>query len=484
MDDSLADEQEVLANDAGDEPERVLSAEIADATHLLDAMFAPSGVASLKVSAPDHPAVRQFEALEALRSSGRVDRRRETELLSELADYFLDFRIWPRSPDEADFWAFLDDAAGRERVRRNIRDAHRYEDTLAEVDTWAALREEGLPVTLLEEESLPDLRIGETDAAIWGEVKAVQLGTAPRNVGNAVTKANRQLREAQPDRSGILFIRLSRATHRASLDDRIPDDVAPYIDEIRREISGSHNRSVGLAVASWTDFFIFDDGHGRALHAFRRRSLVLQHIAPHSVPGVDLATLDFGRTFAISVHYPELPAGVDVPTFPSIAAGPIVVTPLFRDMNEFTYGIRPQHAIEAMSAPDVVEHMGPVILALRRVPVAGYSLLLIASERDGETQIMMGFRLYDGAATTSLSPIAALNRMLTACGVPTNLGGHVALLHPEATVDEFRIETVGPSSEKGSIHAAVRRRDDGRFDVSCAFAIDSERYERTLAPPP
>jgi hypothetical protein len=446
-------------------------------------MLGPEGANALRAHAPSHPALQQLDALEVLQSSSGIDRLRETELLSELADYFLDFRTWPRSATQDDFWGFLVDGAGRERVRRNVRSAEQYEDTLAEVETWAALLREGLAVTLIEEDNRPDLQIQNDGQTLWAEVKSVRLGTAPRNAGNSVTKANQQLRQADPDHSGILFVRISRAAHRASFDDRVPDDVAPYVEEIRREMSGNHNRSVGIAVVSWVDFFILDDGRGRALHAFRRRSIVLRHAAPRSTPPVSEGNLDLGRTFTISIGYPQLPDDMAIPTLPPLSAGRIVVTTLFRDMNEFRYGIRPQHAIEAMAAPDIVEHMGPVTLALRRVPAAGYSLLLIAGEREGETQIMMGFRLYDATGMTAATPTAVLNRMLEACGVPTRLGGRVALLHPQATVDEMRLETAESSSDRGFMHAAVLRRADGRLEISCAFAVDSERYERTMASP-
>jgi hypothetical protein len=454
-----------------------------EALGFLNGLFGAGGVRKLANAVPNHPAVRQASVLEPLASGTTTRHLPDSDPSIEVADYFLDFRLWPRSRTD-DFWGFIDDAKARERVKRQLRDAEAYEETLTEVDVWAALRSRGFHAVLREDEGLPDIRVDLMPSQCWVEVKHVRAGTNPRNVGTQVSNANRQLRRASADQAGLLLLRIGRTGKRASLDERTPTDVSAYVDEVHRELSGQHNRSVFVAILDWVEYEILDNGGGRAIYIFTRRWTRIFHANPRSVPPLPIDSLGHGRRVELGTSNPSLLAirpedhiEASSEEYPPFSDGHVLVTAHFRVTNEWLHGIRPQHAIEAVYDPDSLSQVGRVNVFSRGVPSRDYMLVVLTQETQQGIEVLDGFRVY--GFLREESAYASLQRLLKTCGVLTHVGGETALFHPYVIAADPWARIAVPV-ERGRTFSLARRREDRYFEIHCAFAIDLDRYRATF----
>lgn len=238
-------------------------------------------------------------------------------------------------------------------MKRRLREPGSFGDTLAELYVWARLRDAGFDVSLTEDEGTADLEIRRGDAAVFGDVKRVRLGSSPGTAGSALTKANRQVKKRAGDgAAGVAFISITRPTERTALDDRTPADVQVFVDELTAELAGEHNRGIAAAIVYWDDVLIVDR-EADAGYFFRRRATVIPHRNPRSglaIPPDDLAPTAW---FAAGVrsrmldetHWEQLP--VPKPR----GRGSVVATPAFQQMNQTPVGVRTEHAIELFSTP-------------------------------------------------------------------------------------------------------------------------------------
>lgn len=170
----------------------------------------------LKAASPDHPALAQHDALEALRTS-TADATSPSALLLPLLPVRLlgDFAQDLQSPSlefprvDGHFWDRLA-TDGKRFVEARLPVRQHYESTLCEVRAWARWTSNGTTVRFVEEDGMPDVvATGEGLADLWCEVKAVSPAAAESTVEKAVTKANRQLRGCQ-EGGGIVVIWLVR----------------------------------------------------------------------------------------------------------------------------------------------------------------------------------------------------------------------------------------------------------------------------------
>jgi hypothetical protein len=252
----------------------------------LEAMFADPGLAELAGRSPHHPAVERYSRLAELVSVG-VSYPDELDILQEITASLFDRAVWVQAPRDADYWAFIPHERARNRVRAGIQDAEQFHDTIAEVFFWSWLQERTQNAELVEETGLPDVVIGRgSDGEVWAEVKRIRLGKNPKRVGDVIDKANDALKKARPDRAGLVFLSVERAVQRVALDDRIPNDIEPYIEQVERRLSSDFGRSVGRVVFSW-DYFVVESEPGAGItYRFRRRSETREHHAPRLRAGV------------------------------------------------------------------------------------------------------------------------------------------------------------------------------------------------------
>ena len=392
----------------------------------------------------------------------------------------IDQRMWPVPANNDDPWSFLPSVKLRNEMKRRLRERGSFGDTLAELYVWARLRDAGFDVSLTDDEGTADLQIRRGELVVFGDVKRVRLGSSPSTAGSALTKANCQAKRSAGDgAAGVAFVGITRPTERAALDDRTPADVQVFLDELTAELSGNHNRSIAAAIVYWDDILIVD-WESDAGYFFRRRATVVPHANPRgalSIPADDLTPTAW---FAAGVRTRGLDesewANLPVPNPRSRAS--VVATPAFQQMNQTPVGVRTEHAIELFSNPDRVTTLpGNVVLATRDIEATPeFTLLGIASIKDGKTQISMVFKLY--AVPRDADPDELLGLFLSRYGVPVRVGDSVALLHPSvpAPVGGALVVIDNPP-ERGFSHAVAEMGDVGPRTLHCVFGFDADRYE-------
>lgn len=124
---------------------------------------------------------------------------------------------------------------------------------------------------------MPDLRVVVGERATWADVKRIHVGTNPSRIRKAIGKANSQIKRADTEGVGLALIHVDRCGARASLDDRVPSDVQPYVEEAERELSSNSSKSVAQVVLTWDDCFAISEPDQPCLYAVRRRSLALEY---------------------------------------------------------------------------------------------------------------------------------------------------------------------------------------------------------------
>ena len=170
---------------------------------------------------------------------------------------------------------------------------------LAEVRTWAHLRMHGVEAELLEEDGMPDIRVHGGSEASWIEVKYVHPGTTDNGVASALKKANRQIRNASPDRSGVVYLFVGTDRVRRALPNtpaeaeaaKLPSGEDPAPDIVsRRRLRGAplgvrslpeHGARAGRGLGRPG---LYRDEREGMLHLVRRQTRVRLHPSPHSRP--------------------------------------------------------------------------------------------------------------------------------------------------------------------------------------------------------
>ena len=413
---------------------------------ILEDMFGDPGLLSLRAKSPRHPAVRRFDML-----AGYLDRGEgltypvEEALSQELAGMIIDRSTWAIAPVGVGFWSFIGDGAARRQVEARIRRPDAFEETVAEVFFWSLLRQEGFSVDLIERDGLPDLVFDERSPdPIWGEVKHLRLGSGARRASKVIEKANSQIKRADAEGAGIVFVQVARDPYRAALDDRIPSDVQPFIQEVRRALHIGQYRSVGRVVVTWDDYLVMGAPPERTFFAYRRRSEVIDHPAPRKPVRLPAERTKVGRTVGIWVKWTGSTTQPAPQSLPPLVGRRAVVTQQFRQENASTDGIRASHAIDALANSDALERHEldglTVLLATRRITVVRvpHTLLIMANQRGAAApEIIAGYRLYETApedAELARHPFAAFTELLRRYGAPVRVGTQIGLFIRAATV--------------------------------------------------
>jgi hypothetical protein len=153
-----------------------------------------------------------------------------------ISSLLLDRLTWATGEIEKDILSRIPDPAARLQVRNRINDPEQFGDIMAELFVWGWFNQSGFEADLGEEEGKPDIAV-RPPVDTSAEVKRLRYRTPPRHVRSVLQKANRQIKRARPEGVGIVFVHVERSGSRASLDDRAPSDVQPYIDEAIRELT-------------------------------------------------------------------------------------------------------------------------------------------------------------------------------------------------------------------------------------------------------
>lgn len=307
----------------------------------------------------------------------------------------------------------------------------------------------------------------------WADVKHIRVGTSASRALDVTTKANKQIKQAHPSAVGAVLIHVDREGHRASFDDRVPSDVKPFIDEVSRALHPGQLRSIGHAVITWDDYFILSEVDRPTMYVARRRALVIAHPQPRGAPLVTEDFWNLGFTGVVTVHPRAFAA---TPTrLPALEGGDWKVTELFRRVNEFGDGVRPQHACAVLAEPDDraecrFDSGFSVILACKRIEVGArrHILLVIATQRTGlPVEIDLAFKLYpppEELAALAASASAAFGYLVEHFALPVEVGQQQGLFVP--------YEHVPPSGGNTNLVRVPTARDA----LVCCF------YKRVASP--
>jgi hypothetical protein len=454
----------------------------------LEEMFGDEGLSRLRSRSSRHPAVELYDLMLGIGSSGGMSRwPDEFESAAAVGTVGLDLSTWAPEPPYDDFWSFLDSDT-RNWTLGALAQPDQFEDVMAELFTWGWLRSEGFDARRVNDLGTSDIVLDETGEPWRCEVKRIHVGTPETRVARIIAKANQQIKKTDPDSAGTLFVSLAREPTRAAFDDRVPNDVEPYVATARAALE-THYRSVAQVVVMWDDVMILGNPPDPVLYAFRRRSVVVEHQAPRQHPKYAGQRLSVGRSATVWIRWSprsDAAGGEQQTPLKAFTAGDVEVTQLFRQENEVPDGIRARHAIEAFLEPDAVTSFdvgGMVVwLATRRVAFpTPYTLVLLASQRAGEAtiQIAAGFRLYrdktDGAELWQ-EPQAAFETLIQRYGLPVRVGEVVGRFVPAAVAGSGQGVQGEGAEDSFFVSAFVRPLDDGRVEYAWVFAIDTTAY--------
>lgn len=300
----------------------------------------------------------------------------------------------------------------------------------------------------------------------------------------------------KPSLSGVVALYIRRRALRLGLDDRVPSDVRPYVDELTDLLQSGQWRNIGEVVVYWDDALVMGSARdGYTLYAFRRVPLRIFNGGRSTSVVPEGSEVEFGSTVTVPIRYPV--RHHDVPSFPAETVGEVTVTQLFRQMNEHKYGIRPGHVGEIVSDPDghtVSEIEGCQFHLFTRKVVGGrgpYVVLLLAIRRGEQPlEVVAGFTVYgshEWVQSVSTDPWIVFGVVLELFGKPVTVGGRTALFFESAAVAKRAGETQRlvevPGLETGSLYVTVRDAggEEQETHLFWVFAIDQQRYEETIA---
>lgn len=406
--------------------------QVSEHLRVLESLFQDSGLLRLRARCPSHPAVRRFDLLQEWhRRNGRAAYEHTIATMLAVSSMAIDRSTWVSLERDGDVLGQLADEP-RKKIRTRIEDSEDFGDMMAELFVWGWLNSHGHNAELLEAEG-PDLHIHDP-VETWAEVKHIRLGTpASPRIRKHIDAANSQIKVVS-DSSGLAYIHVDRDGQQASLDERVPCDMEPYVAEARRRLSSSFARSIGRVILSWDEYRIT----GSALTTFHmsvtRRYVVLKHQSPRqSISGPDRS---WGPGFITTASGQGGDLNPDSLT--SFSASDIEVSHRFRAENEMSHGLYPQHAVEVWRDSDrseVIELDGIRTHLRTRLVCASthsYLILLVAYERHQERPCVDGgYYLYGpltGLRRLASEPRKAFETLLLRYGVLWRVGPFVSIL--------------------------------------------------------
>jgi hypothetical protein len=464
---------------------------------LLELLFNDCGLTSLRRRNVQHPAVQRYDQITAfLTQKTGLHYPDETVLVLEIGNLLLDGLTIGRTATAENVLEAIDDPEVLRQLRKRVSDPQQFTDQMVAFTCWDLLRSNAVSAKLVEKDGLPDIRVslaGHSDE--WIEAKRIRMGTNPRNIRRIIGKANDQIKRADANGTGAVYLSIERPQQRVVFDDIPPPEIRGYINEVERELGSGCSRSVSSVVVAWDDFLLLGTPPDRTVYYLRRRSMLIEHKAPRRMSNLPRKILELGRTIGLPIMWSG-PVGKQTRLAP-IHSGNITVTEQFRQECELPGDVRSVHAIEALQHPTAVADYSlddtTIILATRRITHAEYpyTLLLLASVQNNKTSIALGFRIYDYGdpkLAENPHPFDVFMVLLERYGALVEVGEHQGLFIPRANVEipsggpqqVIRVPQV-PAKGKTFVHAIIKISEASpRIDVAWAFAILSDKYRADI----
>jgi hypothetical protein len=229
----------------------------------------------LRQKGRDHPAIRAHDALLSLIQGVKFDSLTWKSEAADVGVALLD-SLDIREVDPSSTWYLLAEPEALRQIRSRLASPDEFQDQFAVIRCWSLLRAKGAIAKLVERPGFPDLLV-EVPSDLWIEVKRLRLGTRPARVRDVISKANRQLKNAAPQTSGLVYLQITRVVSAAPLTDEVPPEVLACISEVRRELGSGHSKSVGRVAIAWDDMATLGEPPALTKVVLRRRTLVLDH---------------------------------------------------------------------------------------------------------------------------------------------------------------------------------------------------------------
>jgi hypothetical protein len=267
---------------------------------VLEALFTDPGLQSLRERGREHPAIRAHDALLSLIRGPKFDRLTWKSQAADIGAALLD-SLEIREVDPSSTWYHVAEPEALRQIRSRLASPDEFEDQFAVIRCWSLLHAKGAIARLVERAGFPDLHM-EVPSDLWIEVKRLRLGTRPARVRDVISKANRQLKNAAPQASGLVYLQVTRVVSASPLSDQVPLEVQACINEVHRELRSGHSKGVGRVAIAWDDMAILGEPPALTKIVLRRRTVVLDHPAPLNGPVVEFGSSD-GRTVDFNIRW-------------------------------------------------------------------------------------------------------------------------------------------------------------------------------------
>jgi len=268
---------------------------------VLEALFADPALAHLRRQSADHPAVRNFDALQDLVRGRGFDQLTWTSQAARIGAALLD-TLDIRNVDPASTWELIAESEALRQIRSRLSDPEQFQDQFAVIRCWSLLHSAGITARLVEHPGWPDISADVPSGNTSVEVKRLRLDTRVTRVRKVISKANEQIRNASATGVGTVYLEVSRPLAASPLTDELPPEVGSCIAEVRREWGSGHSTRVGRVVVAWDDMAFL--GHPPALTkaVFRRRTVVVDHKDASSHPSIVFHSAA-GRTVDFNIRW-------------------------------------------------------------------------------------------------------------------------------------------------------------------------------------
>jgi hypothetical protein len=369
---------------------------------------------------------------------------------------------------------------------------------MSELFCWGWITSRGVIAGLVEAEGLPDLSIQIDDTSIAADVKHLYAASSKSRVRKVIKKANSQIKRADLEGAGLVFLTIDRHPHRESLDDRVPSDVREVIGEVARELFSGSSRSVAHVIVIWDEVMLLGEPPDPVAVFLRRRSTSVTHPQPRRVFELTEELLPV-FTLAFRVTYPES-SNERIEHDPApVISDRVLVAATFREQHNFAHGIRPSHVTEVLSDPDIsiplqLPSGADLTLVTRRIALPSsrtYTCLIVSRKlADDSIEATVGFRLYDDESRELwLDPVAAFLEALDRWGLPVQIGPHEGLFIPYVELDrsggdeaDSAVVVQAPAKEDYLIAAQIRLDNHPpKATFAAVYAINLSSYRRDVS---
>ena len=262
-------------------PEPLLRREL----DLIALLLADPGLCALRRLSPFHSAVKRYDSISGY-LAGTVGFRYpdETDLALEIGGVLLDASLPGDTITPEDVLKLIGDTDVLEQLRKRVANQRQFHDQMAAIACWNLLRANGVAPTLVEKDGLPDISVPvSSEETEWLEVKRIQKGSKPGRARKVIKKANDQIKRADLDGVGAVFMQIERPQQSVVFDDSIPMEVNDYVKEVERELGSGGSKSVATVVIAWDDYMLIGDYPEPTMYVLRRRTIVRKHRTPRSV---------------------------------------------------------------------------------------------------------------------------------------------------------------------------------------------------------